>query len=692
MWHILTPFNMAKHSESAGDAKSTRLVEQKIQQIILSNTNGLDLLTQLAEYLRDVFGADVCLLYAQHQEHGIVVTEENCSLHPRSNLSPLLEQPQLRERKVEVVEIKNLEGSKMLPPLQTVVSLLSIGTQREGLILLGSKQRDKIWTKGQRDLLRAVATPLAIAFHQSQTQQQLEINYPYQKLINQITQAIRDHQEINQILKQAITATGITLKATAGLILLLKYRDPIWKKADANSQGMIQATTAAQWAMPDYQQQLFPSESVFWVSTSPLCCQALQLAPQPLIINENHVLAMFPLMGAAGKSLSARVLGFVVLEYSPPRQLLAGELELISSVSNQISYALIQDQTLRQVKAIVDERTAQLQVSLEVQGRLYEKIRHQVDQLRQLNQIKDEFISAISHELRTPLTSMTLAIRMLQEEELTPERRAKYLEVLAQQCQQEILLINDLLALQQLEENSPLINLEMINIKPILQQLGLTFQQHWTTKGLELQLEIIPETVVISTITTGDDIATQRQSNITAPHDGNIGTQRQGDIAAQRQGDRKEIIDWKSPSLLPEMYISTHADSLQRILAELLTNAGKYSHPDTTVVLRVEQTMREISFSISNLGDGIPPAEQELIFEKFHRAQTAVQKAIPGTGLGLALVKPLVSHLRGKITVASGPSTQLNNQLSNKSPSHESQRWITCFTVKLPQFLDGGKV
>ncbi len=763
---------MAKHTGFAGDAKSTRLVEQRMQQMILhhalSDAQESNLLIQVAEYLRVVFGADICWLYSQNQEHGIVAIADNCNQYSRSILNSLveqfLEQPQFRDQKIaEVLEINSLEGLEISPltsslpsflqtSFQNLASLLILKTEGDGLILLGRNQGNrsghKPWIKGQKDLLIAIGNLGAIALALSHkieprpTPQHVDISYPYQKLTNQITQAIRDHQEINQILKQAITATSKTLKANAGSVLLLKYKDLTWKKAEANSLGMIQVTTAAQWAIPGYEQQLFPSQPAFWVSTSPLCSQALQQAPQPLIIKEHSVLVMFPLMGAAGKALPGRVLGFLILEYSPTRQLLPGELELISSVSNQMSYALIQDHTLRQVKAIVDERTAQLQVSLEVQGRLYEKIRHQVDQLRQLNQIKDEFISAISHELRTPLTSMTLAIRMLQEEELTPERQAKYLEVLAQQCQQEILLINDLLGLQQLEENSPLISLERTNIQPILQQLGLTFQQHWTTKALKLKLEVVAENHTVDGINpfgkinlnsylayssntnfkdnlnTRNDIDIKDETSINSNTSKRSNIQQKDDIANMTNTlfldgiKKKDNIkftediyclgdldayegetEWESLSLLPDMYISTHGDTLQRILAELLTNAGKYSHPATMVILRVEQILGEIIFSVTNEGGGIPPEEQELIFEKFHRAQTAVKQAIPGTGLGLALVKPLVKHLRGKITVISSPkSKSAKAESSLDKPLDKPQGWITCFTVKLPQFLDGGTV
>lgn len=782
---------MAKHIGFAGDAKSTRLVEQRMQQMILNHAVGnaqeFSLLTELAEYLRVIFGADVCLLYSQSLEQGIVAIEEHCTQYPRSMLMPLVEkllrQPQCQSQKIaEVAEINSLGSldlcqlpssfpTSLQESFRPVVSLLSLKTKEDGLILLGRNQGNRLgqkpWAKGQKDLLTTIADLGAIALALSRKAEtppnlpQGEISYPYQKLINQITQAIRDHQEINQILKEAVTATGKTLKANAGLVLLLKYKDLTWKKSEANSPGMIQVTTVAEWAIPEYKQQLFPPQPAFWVSTSPLCSQAIHQAPQPLILQENTVLVMFPLMGATGKALPGRVLGFLVLEYSPTRQLLPGELELISSVSNQMSYALIQDHTLRQVKAIVDERTAQLQVSLEVQGRLYEKIRHQVDQLRQLNQIKDEFISAISHELRTPLTSMTLAIRMLQEEELTPQKQAKYLEVLAQQCQQEISLINDLLGLQQLEENSPLISLEQTNIQPILQQLGITFQQHWTTKALKLKLEVITENHAADGMHPIDNLKSKNHMTYSVNIDVNTNTSSKSDInfedniTTKGSTNKRDFLDdeedilisddipnldgtrnlankaresnmlissntnfldsinlensitlidnihslenmnihqvdteGNSLSLLPEMYISTHGDTLQRVLAELLTNAGKYSYPATMVILRVEQMAGEIIFSVTNEGEGIAPEEQELIFEKFHRAPTAVQQAIPGTGLGLALVKPLVKHLRGKVTVVSAPKAESTIESGTNKP----QAWVTCFTVKLPQFLDGGTV
>jgi len=86
----------------------------------------------------------------------------------------------------------------------------------------------------------------------------------------------------------------------------------------------------------------------------------------------------------------------------------------VQLVSAQVSTAIIQTETLRQVQSLVEQRTVELR-EMSVQAKLYDRTRTQLEQLRHLNQAKDEFLSTVSHELRTPLTSMTLAIRMLRQ-------------------------------------------------------------------------------------------------------------------------------------------------------------------------------------------------------------------------------------------------------------------------------------
>jgi signal transduction histidine kinase len=82
--------------------------------------------------------------------------------------------------------------------------------------------------------------------------------------------------------------------------------------------------------------------------------------------------------------------------------------------------------------------------------------------------------------------------------------------------------------------------------------------------------------------------------------------------------------------------------------------------------------------TITNIGPGIEAEELPFIFDKFRRCQGMTQQAVPGTGLGLALVKSLLQHLNGSVSATSDP-------LPGKT-GHE-----TTFTVMLPINLDAAK-
>lgn len=105
------------------------------------------------------------------------------------------------------------------------------------------------------------------------------------------------------------------------------------------------------------------------------------------------------------------------------------------------------------VQSLVNERTSQLQVSLEVQAKLGQKLRNYVDELRRVNKIKDEFIASLSDALKTPLANMKMGIKMLKLLNKN-EQSIRYLDILADECEKEINLVNNLLALQTLESNN----------------------------------------------------------------------------------------------------------------------------------------------------------------------------------------------------------------------------------------------
>jgi signal transduction histidine kinase len=267
-------------------------------------------------------------------------------------------------------------------------------------------------------------------------------------------------------------------------------------------------------------------------------------------------------------------------------------------------------QSVRQVQALVDERTSQYQSSQSLLTKLREADRRRIRQLDLANRLKDEFISTISHELRTPLTSMSLAIRMLRKPGLDPERQAKYLEILEQQCAQEIDLINDLLTLQKLESNQIPHERQSVQLQYLVEPIVARFQSTWASKKLQLIV------------------------TLPAP------------------------FDWQ-----------TEPEKVSRILQELLANAGKYAQPQTVVELRGRMEAGNLILRAIDRGKSISQEEQAYIFDKFRRGEGVTQQAIGGTGLGLALVKSLVQHLCGEISVTS----------QGEEPLAE-----VCFEVSLP--------
>ena len=251
------------------------------------------------------------------------------------------------------------------------------------------------------------------------------------------------------------------------------------------------------------------------------------------------------------------------------------------------------------------------------QHHLHQQTRQNLEQLRYLNQLKDDFLSNLNPELRTPLTSMMLAIRMLRRPDLTPERKAMYLDILEQQCAREAGLVNDLLTLQSIEGGTSQISLSALNLNHFLRSLAAAHQDSFDQAKLTLQLN------------------------------------------------------------LPQRWITleTEANCLSRIFQELLANACKYADSGTTVTLSADygpaEAPESVIIRLQSEGVGIEPEELPHIFDKFRRGQGVTQRAIPGTGTGLALAKGLVQQLQGQIFVTSQPIDQ-------------KTCWKTCFTIYLP--------
>jgi signal transduction histidine kinase len=630
---------------------------QQINQIIANSSPVPDMLHSIAQVLGTAFGVDCCLVTVMGEAAGEPVavswlkqdleylgTPYPDEMLPMEQVNlPVI---QCASETLTIDDISTIEES-LIAGCQnlhlSIKTVLAIPTrfsgQNNGVITL-IKLEPYDWTQSDKEMLKALEPNCAIAFSLLTQKQVIASQDKYvqtcaqhQSLIKQLSILGRSNLELNQALQLVITSTAEALQVDRALLILLKYTDPLFRIRQKKQVPNAKATVNCKWVTEsDITRNITQDgdKDYFLTSDCGLCQRIFIDSGKPIIfkdIAEQAEMATaaplfqvykLPAILMMPLESQGRILGFVVLQQSTPRDWLQAETNIVEMVCAILSNSIIQSQTLRQVQTLVDERTAQLQRSLEVQAKLYEKTRQYVEQLRELNKLKDEFLSNMSDRLRYPLTNMRMAMRNLRRPELKPERQVMYLDILEQECDKEINLINDLLTLQKLETHSSRPKLENIDLNTRIQDLASPFQKKLLEKSINI------------------------------------------------------VVDLPNESLTLE----TEIESFDRIMQELLTNTVKYSQPDTTVHLRITQVVVEqidrVIIEVTNIGRGISEEEATYIFDKFRRGKG---RWTPGTGLGLALVKSLVQHLNGDITVTS-------NKYEDTDLSEIR------FSLNLPQFSD----
>jgi len=211
-----------------------------------------------------------------------------------------------------------------------------------------------------------------------------------------------------------------------------------------------------------------------------------------------------------------------------------------------------------------------------------------------LNQMKSDFVNWASHELRTPLTSAILMTELLRQN-CTPEEANEYLSTLSSELNRQKNLINELLMAGRLENGTLHVEVNALDLNPILKDAILAVKP----------------------------IAKKRNINIQMVLAGN-----------------------------PCMVLG-NVSALQQVFINLLSNAIKFSPDDSQVVMHVERLETETQVMIVDNGLGIPSDAMPYLFERFYRARNVSLADIPGSGIGLFIVKSILKELNGSIAVDS---------------------------------------
>ncbi|MDQ3897503.1 MAG: PAS domain S-box protein [Actinomycetota bacterium] len=223
--------------------------------------------------------------------------------------------------------------------------------------------------------------------------------------------------------------------------------------------------------------------------------------------------------------------------------------------------------------------------------------RELTERLRELDRIKSDFVATVSHELRTPLTNIIGTIELLADGDFgqLTAPQSRIVDVLDRNSHRLLDLIKDLLDLNQIE-----------------------------ARGLGLQL-------------TPTDL---RQ----------LVERVRSQMASQADAKRLDLVVAVDPALGSAMVDS---GQLERALVNLLSNAVKFTPTDGTVGFRAERVDGNVVFVISDTGIGIPEQDKAHLFTRFFRSSIATEKAIPGSGLGLVIVKSIVEGHGGTVTIDS---------------------------------------
>lgn len=238
-----------------------------------------------------------------------------------------------------------------------------------------------------------------------------------------------------------------------------------------------------------------------------------------------------------------------------------------------------------------------------------------ISRAKEVERAKTQFVSTVSHELRTPLASIKASVGVLLASmpEDTPEPIMRLLRNVDRSALRLESIVLDLLDLARLQSGRVRLSRRQVDLAEVASEALATIKPLADEKSQTLSL-VVPA----------------RATPVDAPHP---------HVAVDA----------------PHPHVTVNADRqrLGQVLLNLLSNAHKYTQEGGQITVRLARRGREVVCSVQDSGPGIPPEEQDRIFERFYRPENGVTQANVGTGLGLPIARALVELHGGRIWVRS---------------------------------------
>ena len=222
-------------------------------------------------------------------------------------------------------------------------------------------------------------------------------------------------------------------------------------------------------------------------------------------------------------------------------------------------------------------------------------VAHNITDRARLEQMKTDFINRASHELRTPLTTALLMVNLLDMDNLPQEDKDNYWDILKKELERERGILEDVLTVGRLESGKYRADKESVSILPILNSAINTMRPMAELRNIKINVRVGENT-----------------STLCGPQ-----------------------------------------NAFTHIFNNIISNAVKFSHPNGEIEVGISKIGNEMLITVRDHGIGIPPEDLPHITSRFFRGTNASEMEIPGSGIGLYIIKSIIEELGGKLNIQS---------------------------------------
>jgi len=228
-------------------------------------------------------------------------------------------------------------------------------------------------------------------------------------------------------------------------------------------------------------------------------------------------------------------------------------------------------------------------------GELAQSFQYMTVEIKQLENMRQAFVSNVSHEIQSPLTSISGFSKALQHQQVSEAERDRYLAIIQSESERLSRLCDNLLRLASLDNNSAPLSTESYELDEQIREIVLLLEPQWSEKEIDIDIR------------------------------------------------------------LPIIRVQASRDQFIQVWMNLIGNSIKFTPPGGKITITCKKQIDQVEIHISDTGIGIPAADLNQIFDRFFKSDRSRSKTKSGSGLGLSIVRKIILLHKGSISVRSQP-------------------------------------